>query len=187
MAAEVEDRRVGRTRKLLKGALLDLISKRDYDSITIQDITEQANVGRSTFYSHYTSKADLLFSGFDTWLLSLADRGMETADSKAGSFRFCRPLLGHVRSARRFFLATVGHGAGASVHRKIHDLLADVIRRELSRTWTSQTPEHSREARVRCLVGAFVGLVTWWLQDPSKMTVEEVDRVFQGMASVGQG
>jgi AcrR family transcriptional regulator len=56
------DRRVQRTRELLQRALIDLISQGAYDSITIQEIVDRANVGRTTFYLHYTSKDDLLIS-----------------------------------------------------------------------------------------------------------------------------
>src|SRR5258708_26087779 len=56
------DKRVERTRKLLQTALIDLIGERGYDAITIQDMVDRANVGRTTFYLHYTSKDDLFMS-----------------------------------------------------------------------------------------------------------------------------
>ena len=55
-----EDRRMLRTKKCLADALKQLILEKDYDSITVQDIIDRANVGRSTFYSHYESKEQLL-------------------------------------------------------------------------------------------------------------------------------
>ena len=54
------DRRIQRTRPLLQDALFRLISERGYEHITIADITEQANLGRTTFYLHYRDKEDLL-------------------------------------------------------------------------------------------------------------------------------
>ena len=53
------DRRVERTRELLQKALIELIREQSYEAITIQDIVDRANVGRTTFYLHYTSKDDL--------------------------------------------------------------------------------------------------------------------------------
>ena len=64
MSRKTEDRRVRRTRQRLKEALLELIAGQPYESITVEDITRRADVGRSTFYSHYTSKDELLFTGF---------------------------------------------------------------------------------------------------------------------------
>lgn len=55
------DRRVMRTRQLLKNALWDLVIERDdYISLTVQDIVERADIARVTFYMHYTDKEDLL-------------------------------------------------------------------------------------------------------------------------------
>src|SRR5258706_8084711 len=56
------DRRVQRTREQLQQALIDLVSERRYDALTIQEIVERANVGRTTFYLHYTGKDDLFMS-----------------------------------------------------------------------------------------------------------------------------
>ena len=60
------DRRVERTRELLQKALIELIAERGYDAITIQDIVDRANVGRTTFYLHYNSKDELFMSCHET-------------------------------------------------------------------------------------------------------------------------
>lgn len=58
------DRRSQRTRQLLSSALVDLMLQKRYDEITVQNIIDRANVGRSTFYAHYLDKDDLLVSDF---------------------------------------------------------------------------------------------------------------------------
>jgi len=54
------DRRVARTRAMLEQALVSLVPKKGYEAITIEDICDAANIGRSTFYGHYTGKDDLM-------------------------------------------------------------------------------------------------------------------------------
>jgi AcrR family transcriptional regulator len=54
------DRRVQRTRQALVSAFTELVLTRGYEALTAGDISRKANVGRSTFYLHYTSKAALL-------------------------------------------------------------------------------------------------------------------------------
>ncbi|MEM6707029.1 MAG: TetR/AcrR family transcriptional regulator, partial [Acidobacteriota bacterium] len=54
------DRRVTRTKRLLRQALMELVREKDYARITVQDILDRADVGRSTFYTHYRDKDDLL-------------------------------------------------------------------------------------------------------------------------------
>ncbi|AEW01244.1 hypothetical protein A4D02_35710 [Niastella koreensis] len=55
-----EDRRIQKTKQLLADSLGQLMREKEYDAITIQDIIDKANVGRSTFYAHYESKEKLL-------------------------------------------------------------------------------------------------------------------------------
>ena len=65
MSNKKRTRRILRTRRLLHEALVSLILEKGYADITVQDILDRANVGRSTFYAHFRDKEDLLLSGFD--------------------------------------------------------------------------------------------------------------------------
>lgn len=60
MNTHKEDRRVPRTRKMLKKALAELLVEKDFKNITIKDITERADLNRGTFYLHYRDTYDLL-------------------------------------------------------------------------------------------------------------------------------
>ena len=62
------DRRVQRTRGLLRGALASLIHEKAYDAIAVKEILARANVGRSTFYAHFRDKDELLDSGINEML-----------------------------------------------------------------------------------------------------------------------
>ncbi|MEP7189354.1 MAG: helix-turn-helix domain-containing protein [Roseiflexaceae bacterium] len=74
MGAKVEDRRVQRTRKLLQDALTTLIVEKGYEAVTVQDIIDRVNVGRSTFYDHFLNKQALLLSGFARFWRSSAQQ-----------------------------------------------------------------------------------------------------------------
>src|SRR5262245_27379569 len=74
MANKPIDRRVARTRGLLHQALLSLIMEKGYDAISVEEICERANVGRSTFYAHFTSKDDLKRSGLGHLRREILDR-----------------------------------------------------------------------------------------------------------------
>lgn len=58
------DRRVERTKRLLADALQELLSELHYDDITVQAILDRADIGRSTFYSHFRNKDELLLGEF---------------------------------------------------------------------------------------------------------------------------
>mgnify|MGYP000908141578 FL=1 len=57
--ARKDDRRIQKTRKQLRDSMLELILDRGYDDISIQDVTDRANLGRATFYLHYREKDEL--------------------------------------------------------------------------------------------------------------------------------
>jgi len=59
------DRRATRTRRSLHQALISLILRKGYDAITVQEIIDEADIGRATFYAHYRGKEDLLRGGFE--------------------------------------------------------------------------------------------------------------------------
>jgi AcrR family transcriptional regulator len=75
-AAVTNDRRVQRTRRMLHKGLMSLILEKKYEDITVPDILDRADVGRSTFYMHYQGKDELLFSGFQ-YLESFLESGRE--------------------------------------------------------------------------------------------------------------
>lgn len=62
MLKNPEDRRARRTRKLLKESLLELMKEKSFSSISIRDVTDRADMNRTTFYLHYTDTAQLLQS-----------------------------------------------------------------------------------------------------------------------------
>jgi len=186
--AKRPDRRVHRTKRRLKEALLTLITRQDYEEISIQDITDLAEVGRSTFYSHFESKEDLLMNGWDQWLLSLAEAPLPTTARERDRYRFCRPLLEHMQGQKRFFEATIGRGTNLQIRRKSTVALVAVVRREMDRltpprAGLSPQAKLAREARAHALTSAFYGLVAWWLAAGDRMSVEAVDEVFQRLAT----
>jgi AcrR family transcriptional regulator len=68
------DRRSQRTRHLLSTALVELIREKDYNTITVSDIIDRANVGRSTFYAHFRDKDDLFVGELDRVIDLLSQR-----------------------------------------------------------------------------------------------------------------
>ncbi|MBE0697970.1 MAG: TetR/AcrR family transcriptional regulator, partial [Anaerolineaceae bacterium] len=59
-----KDRRIVRTQFALRDALHNLILEKGYDTITVEEITQRAGVGRATFYLHFKDKEDLLLEQF---------------------------------------------------------------------------------------------------------------------------
>jgi AcrR family transcriptional regulator len=190
MAEARADRRVRRTKQRLKEALLELIAERGYEGLTVADVTERADVGRSTFYTHYGSLEDLLFAGWDAWVLSLADvlPAEETEAGDAARMRFSLPLLRHMRTQKRFVLAVL-HGTDVRLRRRITEIVAAVAARELDRMSPApaagETPDAAlrRKGRATALAAAYVGLAGWWMDAGARLAPEAVDEIFQGLVA----
>src|SRR5512138_551908 len=101
------DRRALRTRQALSQALIALIQEKRYEAITVKDICDRANVGRSTFYAHYQDKDDLLASNFRQVMQSLDSR----VEWQEGRFSFrVTPLFRHVQEHHYLYKALVWGG-----------------------------------------------------------------------------
>src|SRR5712692_10188460 len=136
MAKNLADRRIARTRATLQHALMSLILKKGYEAITIKDICIAANVGRSTFYAHFTSKDDLKRSGLENLRRVLVDRQRDAlatpGDIRHRSLGFSLTLFEHARDHIDLHRGLVGGGAVALGI--IRQILSDLVRDELEAT-----------------------------------------------------
>lgn len=93
--ARRNDRRVLRTRKLLRESILALVLEKGYDDISIQDITDRANLGRATFYLHYREKDDLLADLIRQFMEEFIASGPQNSSDKS--------YVRDIRSVQRLF------------------------------------------------------------------------------------
>jgi AcrR family transcriptional regulator len=188
MAKGAIDRRVARTRKTLHHALISLILKKDYEAITIEEICDAADVGRSTFYAHYTSKDDLHRSGIEHLRRALVDRQKEAQASRleGGGLTFSRTLFEHAHAHKDLFRALAGSRGGAIALASITKIIADVVRDELAASAASNSADAVlREFVVQYVVGACMAVLTWWLDKDAKLPPQRVNAMFQRLATEG--
>lgn len=188
MAKGSIDRRVARTRALLHETLMSLMLKKDYEAITIRDICDAANIGRSTFYAHYTSKDELMRSGLDNLRRALVTRQRDAlatpGDVRAQSLSFSLTLFAHARDHMSLHPTLVAGGAVALG--AIRQMISDLVRNELT-TLISRNSEDAipRELIVQYVVGAYMSVLTWWLDGKSKLPAEQVDAMFRRLVVEG--
>jgi len=189
-AKAVIDRRILRTRATLQHALTSLILKKGYEAITIQDICDEANVGRSTFYAHYTSKDDLKRSGFEHLRKALIDRQREAraaiSDIEHRSLGFSLTMFEHARDHIDLYRALVGGRGGTVSLGQIRKILSDLVRNELPTTAGNPSADIvPRELVVQYVVGAYMAVLTWWLDGGAKLPPKRIDAMFRRLAIEG--
>jgi AcrR family transcriptional regulator len=192
MTKKVLDRRVPRTRAMLQHALNSLIPKKGYEAITIKDICDAANVGRSTFYAHYTSKDDLKRSGFEPLRRLLIDRQREALatarDDRSRSLGFSLTMFEHARDHRDHYRALVGSRGGTVSLGSIRKILSDLVRDELAANVDKNSTDAiaiPRELVVQYVVGAYMAVMTWWLDGGAKLPPQRIDAMFRRLATEG--
>jgi AcrR family transcriptional regulator len=179
------DRRVARSRRALKEALTDLILERDYESVTVQDVIDRADVGRSTFYAHFLEKDDLLMAILADLEMPAPDHTTWTPDDPA--FGWTLQLFRHFGSGRRLFKAVASSQTGALARRETTRRLEDLARAELSRLQAPRKLDAFRlETVVRFLVGTFIGFMDWWMREENEhLPAELVDHAFRSLVLPG--
>ena len=173
------DRRSQRTRQALGDALFELMMEKGYDAVSIKDIIERANVGRSTFYSHYADKDALFVSQLDR-LMEVLNRDVPHEYSEANEFFPSLGLLRHIKERWKLFrILTWGSGVDV-LTRHLQKVLSGKIEERL--TASGQKYEVPIPVLANFLSGSFLSLVNWWLDSKMKYSPEQVDEMFQKMA-----
>lgn len=186
------DRRQERTQRTLRAALITLILRKGYDAITIQDIIDEANVGRSTFYAHFTGKDDLFRRSFVQLRELLEGQRAEAVASgqvsSGEALGFSLPMLRHVKDHREIYLALVGERGGTIAIHEVRALLAEMAEGDLIDLFKKRALARSeRDLVLQFIVGAFMSVLIWWLDRNSRLTPEQVDATFQSLALNGMG
>lgn len=184
------DRRIARTRGLLQHAFIALIMRKGYDATTIQDICDEANVGRSTFYSHYTSKEDLKRKGLEHIRAALQTRQKEnfarSQNETASPFGFGLIMFEHAHDHLQLYRALLGSDGASISLESIRQIIADLVRTELLAIAPKAIGQAEiRELKVQFIVGAFMGVLTRWLDTGAVEPPTVVDTVFRTMVMEG--
>jgi AcrR family transcriptional regulator len=191
MSPSPTDRRVRRTRELLRNAFLSLVLEKGYDRITVQDILDRADVGRSTFYAHFRDKEDLLHAGFEDVHAALA--AAREADRQAGAgevgdepFGPLVAVFRHVEAHRQLWGAMSHKGGTDVVARILRDSVGDLVQEHLRSRFPTRVGTTELDAAVEFATGACMGLLVWWLDhDEVSWSAEQVQATFRRLAGPG--
>ncbi|WLD94369.1 TetR/AcrR family transcriptional regulator [Alkalihalobacillus sp. AL-G] len=169
------DLRVKKTRKLINQAFIDLIQKKGFDSLTIQDIADEALINRATFYLHYEDKHDLLekmSDGVIQEIVSVINPTNHFTDKEVKLEKLqttIEKVYQRVESNQTFFAVMFGENGIYNFRNK----LEEVIREKFSQSMTELRvrPEDfqiPKDLVTHFISAAFVGVIQWWLKQKVK-------------------
>ncbi|NVD70290.1 TetR/AcrR family transcriptional regulator [Duganella sp. BJB1802] len=175
------DRRVLKTKAALRDAMLDLMALRGWDQMTIQEICDRANVGRSTFYVHYQSKDELLSEGLNDLRDMIA---AQTAEAGHANVHFLAGLLEHMAQQRDVFRAAIGRRGGQGVARRFRHMVCQLVEIELKRR---PHPAAAHPWVARFVAGGVVEAMTWWVDAPEPPPIATMQRELDALAQAALG
>ena len=180
---ERNDRRSLRTRRMLEEALVALMLEKRYDEVTVQEIIDRANVGRSTFYAHYMDKEDLLQSEVArlvATLVSHMDYASQAGQNAGGnSIIPSLELLRHVRESRTLIEALVRGRAIEPVLKTMQTHFSKHVEARLIRSLSpGLSPVVPPAVVAQHVAGALLTLFQWWLERGMQEPPEQINDYF---------
>ncbi|HEX6804146.1 MAG TPA: TetR/AcrR family transcriptional regulator [Terriglobales bacterium] len=157
---------------------MELIRDKSMENITLQEVLDRANVGRSTFYLHFRDKDDLLLSQFEQFF-----DFMSTAliSCKEQSLRVLpvAEMFAHIAEQKKLYRALVDSGRINDFFDLAPGYFARAIEQRLKNSERiANLPDRELTARAYALAGALISLLRWWLDRGGKESPAEMDKVF---------
>ncbi len=170
------DRRAARTRELLSQALVDLGVERGVDDIDVSDLAEAAGIGRSTFYSHYSSKEDFLIRSF-VGMIGACERMEDERFPDRTSLAPAHHLFGHVHAAQGFAAQFAKSEISVAMLAAGEAKLRAIVDENLKRRMPNWDAPRRCETAVYVAAG-LIGLLRWWMANGFNRTPEEMEVAF---------
>ena len=178
------DRRQQKTRKAIFNAFTSLLSEKKYNHITVQDIIDAADVGRTTFYAHFETKDDLLRSLCEELFGHIISNAVVSAnthrpcsDSDAPHSVFCH-LLQHLQENSSNILGLLSCESNEIFLGYFRESLAELVRQLPEVQERSRTSEIPQAFLINHITGSYVEMVHWWIKGHMVQSPEELDRYF---------
>jgi len=166
-----------RTLKQLQTALVEQILEKGYDAISIQDITDRADLARATFYLHAKDKDELLWS-------LIADMIHATEDEVAKKFSGPIPpqaeyygywnIFSHIEQNRDIYRVILGSRGSSQMAHRVHEYMVAETVKDIERIGIYADIHVPVEVSAQIIVGSILSLAIWWLERPNDYTPQQM-------------
>lgn len=176
------DRRSQRTQQAIDDAFIELLTEKGYDALSIKDIIDRANVGRSTFYAHYKDKEGLFVSQMERLVKVLSQHAPEEVSEENPYF----PSLGlfrHVLEQKKLYKLLSWDSGINRINIYLHKSLSEQIEQNL--VSSGRTFEVPIPVIANYLAGSFLSMLRWWLDGKMAYTLEQINEMYCKLAVKG--
>ena len=181
------DRRQQKTREAIFAAFRSLLEEKSYSKITVRDIIDTANVGRTTFYAHFETKDDLLKALCEELFGHILKSALDCthahglySDKNAPEPVFCH-LLHHLQENENKILELLSCESNELFLRYFKNSLNGLVKDQFVDQNRKRTTDIPQDFLVNHISGSFVEMVLWWIKGRMKQSPEELDRYFRAV------
>ena len=164
--------------------MIALIEEKTVDNVSVREVLDRAQVGRSTFYLHYQDKNDLLVSqmenGLEMWSNILCTR-----HEKSRRVAPVMEFFAHVASAGKLYRSLVASGRIQVLFDLAQGYFARGIARRLKQMGLPMSDQRELDAGSHAFAGNLLSLLKWWLDRGAKEPAKDMDDLFHRMVWKG--
>ncbi len=168
------ERRRLQTRQRLIQTTLQLVLEKGYDAISIQDITDRADLGRGTFYIHFKDKEDVVWAAFQDLFQALEQEAHQRLDRSIPQVEYYGLLniFSHAEKNRDLYRVVFGRQGSATLTARVQDFLAEAFLYDIRRAPPPADVNFNvpQEIEAQILTGMISRLIFWWLETPNRYT-----------------
>jgi AcrR family transcriptional regulator len=172
------ERRRQQTRKQLIETTLKLVLEKGYDSITIQDITDRADLGRGTFYIHFKDKADVVWAAIQDLMREMEQEAHRQIDPGMPQMEYygLRNIFRHAQNNRDLYRVVFGGQGSALLAGRVQDLMAGMFLHDIRRAPGPRDSEFHipEDMLAQMLTGLITRILLWWLDTNNNYSAEEM-------------
>ena len=179
------DRRQQKTRAAIFSAFGKLLSKKNYNKITVQEIIDEANIGRTTFYAHFETKDDLLKELCEELFGHIIDSALDCththglySNANVPESIFCH-LLQHLQENDNNILELLSCESNDIFLRYFKSCLSELSRTQFGDSITQNRNDVPADFLINHISGSFVEMVLWWINGGLKYEPEQLDQYFR--------
>lgn len=192
-----EDRRITRSKRALRGALIALIEERGLDAITVNDLCERADLNRGTFYNHFHDKENLLTALENEVLAEVALLQARMQSVTLGdmlAFRVAgRPVLvlvdlfEYLRGESDFLRAVLGSGGDVRFGPRLREAVCENLVQNILHEKYRTNPTPFVCYYVAFYASAYLGIIARWVENGCPETPEEMARIAMRLLFITPG
>jgi Transcriptional regulator len=184
---DIMDRRQQKTRTAIFKAFGTLLGHKNYNNITVQEIIDEANIGRSTFYAHFETKDDLLKELCKELFGHIIDSAIDCShthglysDNSVPNSVFCH-LLQHLEENNNNVLGLLSCESSEIFLRYFKDSLNELVQTQFVNQRREKNILLPNDFLINHISSSFVEMILWWIKGHRKQSPTELDQYFRAV------